>query len=158
MNIERIQTSLIYNMFTRKLLALLCVYSPLSMCKPVNTSTAKTVITGEKISLSCDLVKQEESIVLWKKDERVIFAGDLRVRMDERLSVDDGDFEIFDITMDDSGEYKCEIESANGELSFMSYVVKTLKQSEATIQVGSQLTVKAGTRLVVLVSVSVCYI
>ena len=62
-----------------------------TLCKPAHTNTDKTVITGEKINLSCDLVKQEESVVLWKKDDRVIFAGDLRVRMDERLSVEDGD-------------------------------------------------------------------
>ena len=49
--------------------------------------------------------------------------------------------------IEDEESYACETESEIGELSSLTYVVNILKQPEAKIHVGSQLTVKAGTHL-----------
>ena len=68
----------------------------LIVCKPSELISAKTVIAGTKLSLSCELSRRDESVVLWKKDDRVLFAGDLRVRKDERFCVNDGYLEISD--------------------------------------------------------------
>ena len=47
-----------------------------------------------------------------KKGTRVIFAGDMQVRADDRLGVtDNGDLVIAGFEEDDAGDYDCELET-----------------------------------------------
>jgi hypothetical protein len=138
-------------MFIMKTLMVLVPIFQFRVCKP-SELIVKTITSGNNLSLSCKLSRRDESVVLWKKDERVLFAGDLRVRMDDRLSVNCGNLEILDVDVKDKGEYKCETESKDGELSSLNYAVEILQKAEAKISVGSQLTVKTGTRLSVTCS------
>ena len=46
-----------------------------------------TVATGEKMSLECSLETDNSNVVIWKKSDRVLYAGNIRVRHDQRLSV-----------------------------------------------------------------------
>ena len=52
-----------------------------------------------------------EGTVLWKQGERVISAGPIQVRKDERLKlVEHNTLRITDVDVSDSGNYTCEIE------------------------------------------------
>ena len=49
----------------------------------------KVVTAGEELSLTCELQPELGGLVVWKHGARVLFAGDLRIRRDDRLAVRD---------------------------------------------------------------------
>ena len=74
------------------------------------------VISGSEISLACDIKANTGSVILWKKDGRVLFAGDLRVRRNSRFNVMNDYLVIENANIEDTGEYVCDCERENGKL------------------------------------------
>ena len=78
----------------------------------------KCVVVWERVGAStilCHLLPRfyfkGEGTVLWKQGERVISAGPIQVRKDERLKlVEHNSLRITDVDVSDSGNYTCEIE------------------------------------------------
>ena len=108
----------------------------------------KDVAAGEDLELSCALENTEENVVIWKHAGRVLFAGNMRVRHDDRINIVDDNLVIENVDEDDEGYYSCEIENSEGLLQIFPTVVNILVPAVARIlQVGPHLTVKEGTSL-----------
>merc|ERR1711979_71505 len=108
----------------------------------------KDVTAGEDLELSCALENTEENVVIWKHAGRVLFAGNIRVRHDDRINIINDKLVIENIDDDDAGYYSCEIENNEGLLQIFPTVVNILVPAVARIlQVGPHLTVKEGTSL-----------
>ena len=106
------------------------------------------VTAGEDLELSCALENTEENVVIWKHASRVLFAGNIRVRHDDRINIFNDKLVIENIDDNDAGYYSCEIENNAGFLQIFPTLVNILVPAEARIlQVGSHLTVKEGTSL-----------
>jgi len=116
--------------------------------KPVADMIEIDTTVGSKMALECTLDNLEENVVVWKHEDRVLFAGDIRVRHDERIEVIEDSLVINDVEPEDKGQYTCEIENNKGVFNTISQIVNILEPTVAKInQVGSHLTVKAGTSL-----------
>ena len=61
--------------------------------------------------LPCEVADLGEMVLLWKRGPRVIFAGEMKVRRDERLSLQGTDLVISGVRLKDRGLYTCEIET-----------------------------------------------
>ena len=104
-------------------------------------------ISGSEISLACEITASTGSVILWKKDGRVLFAGDLRVRRNSRFNVMNDYLVIKSANTDDTGEYVCETERENGKLETFPRHLQVQNPPMAHILIGSQLTVKSETNL-----------
>ena len=49
--------------------------------------TDTEVITGKTIDINCELENSEDNLLIWKHEGRVLFAGDVQVRHDDRMHV-----------------------------------------------------------------------
>ena len=104
---------------------------------------------GERLSLTCSLENDNNNVVIWKKSDRVLFAGNIRVRHDRRISVTEEMLLVIDATRpEDEGHYSCEIEDREGRVQERGQVVTVLQPALVKIsQVGEYLAVKLGTNL-----------
>jgi len=73
--------------------------------------------------LPCSVNNLGKYVVMWKQKGRVISAGNLLVRKDNRfrLKISDNSFnlEISDITLDDASDYKCEVDIMGRPISIV---------------------------------------
>ena len=102
---------------------------------------------GKPISIKCDLDNPEGNVIIWKHKKRVLFAGDIRVRHDDRIKVVEDNLVIENVKVSDNGIYACETEYNDGEFRTLSVLLNVLEPPVAKITQGSHLTVKAGTSL-----------
>lgn len=82
------------------------------------------VEAGRTAHLSCSVDRLGQFVVMWKQGGRVISAGSLLVRKDDRfrlqLSGDNNfDLEIEDIGVEDSSEYQCEVDILGRSISII---------------------------------------
>ena len=82
------------------------------------------VEAGHTAHLSCSVSRLGQFVVMWKQGGRVISAGSLLVRKDDRfrlqLSGDNNfDLEIEDIGVEDSSEYQCEVDILGRPISII---------------------------------------
>ena len=94
----------------------------LMICVCITTAKPRihlTYIVGYEVKLSCDLQTDPEDKIVWKAGPRVLFAGDLRIRRDRRLSLDNNDLVISRVGGGDGGEYSCETETLGGDVLMM---------------------------------------
>ena len=107
-----------------------------------------SVASGDTLMLHCALENENNNVVIWKKSDRVLFAGNIRVRHDERLDTRDNVLTIATTVPEDEGLYSCEIENADGVFKVFSQSVIVLQEASVKIsQVGGYLAVKQGTNL-----------
>ena len=109
-----------------------------------------TVATGEKMSLECSLETDNSNVVIWKKSDRVLYAGNIRVRHDQRLSVvtEERLLVIEAVLPEDEGYYTCQVEDKSGRVQELTQLVTVLQPALVQIsQVGEYLAVKQGTNL-----------
>eukprot|EP00090_Calanus_glacialis_P001020 TRINITY_DN10732_c0_g1_i4.p1 TRINITY_DN10732_c0_g1~~TRINITY_DN10732_c0_g1_i4.p1 ORF type:complete len:362 (-),score=62.60 TRINITY_DN10732_c0_g1_i4:91-1137(-) len=119
-----------------------------ALCMPALELTDTVVITGKTIDIKCELENSEVNLLIWKYEGRVLFAGDVRVRHDDRMHVMENILVIENVKSKDKGNYVCELETSAGHLKAFTMNLKVLVPPKAKIhQVGSQLTVKSGTSL-----------
>jgi len=106
------------------------------------------VLAGSSVSLPCPLHLPPATVRLWSRGERLLFAGELRVRHDARLQLAGGGRLLLEqVQPGDEGTFTCQVEDEDKQLRAFSYEVVVLQQATATIEVGSHLTVKQGTSL-----------
>ena len=109
-----------------------------------------TVAAGERLSLECSLETEITNVVIWKKSDRVLYAGNVRVRHDRRITVDTEArlLVIEAVTPEDEGYYSCEVEDRRGRVQALTQLVTVLQPALVSIsQVGEYLAVKQGTNL-----------
>ena len=113
---------------------------------PVSGSQLE-VFSGDSLTLYCPLYVTNNSVILWSKEDRIMFAGSLRVRMDDRFHVVNDNLIISSVRPEDAGTISCQVEDEARRLEVFSYSVEVLEAAAASITVGDHLTVKAGTSL-----------
>ena len=107
-----------------------------------------SVAAGEKLVLHCALENENNNVVIWKKSDRVLFAGNIRVRHDERLQAVDSILTVDSVLPEDEGSYSCEMEDSAGVFKMYSQTVLVLQPPSVKIsQVGGYLAVKQATNL-----------
>ena len=47
----------------------------------------KSLVAGEELDLGCDLDVEDAGLVVWKHGDRVLFAGNVRIRRDYRMAI-----------------------------------------------------------------------
>jgi len=81
------------------------------------------VEAGQSAKLTCTVNNLGKYVVMWKQNGRVISAGNLLVRKDNRyqLKIADNNFnlDISDLTLDDASEYKCEVDIMGRPISIV---------------------------------------
>ena len=125
------------------LIFILCSFSSFT------TSLHKVTTTvGEKQRLTCNLKPDFGGQIVWRYENRVLFAGDLRIRRDSRLTLADGDLVIDGVVSKDAGQYSCEVETATGKLEtdITRLTVLSLPQVNV-IGGGGALTIRQGASL-----------
>ena len=106
------------------------------------------VLEGETSNLKCALPNIENDVIVWKHNERVIFAGNLRVKHDLRINTREMHLTIQNTSIEDAGDYTCEIETHEGILQRYPQKLKVLIPARSKIkQAGQVVTVKSGTSL-----------
>jgi len=101
--------------------------------------------------LICPLLPSSTPIV-WQKENRLLFAGKVRVRQDNRLTVEESPVSnvllIKEVKAEDGGQYRCEMEVEGGEVRVgqVELVVHTPPTAHI-LGVGEVVTVREGTQL-----------
>lgn len=85
-----------------------------------NNSIGPTILTqpstfrthlGSDVKLPCNVTNLSDGVLLWKQGSRIFFAGNIKVRRDDRFALDGTSLFIHDVTERDDGEYTCEVET-----------------------------------------------
>ena len=103
------------------------------------------VLSGENIELPCHNL--HGGVRIWSRDDRVLFAGPLRVRINKKFNVKNGNLMISDISTSASGDYICSMELQSGVVMNIKYDLVVLEAPTVKIKEGSHLAVKLGTHL-----------
>ena len=77
---------------------------------------------------------QGDSTLIWKKDGRMISAGDMVIRKDARMKLLDQSLEIADVTEEDAGQYICNVETFGSPLDQVHTVSVLGKNNACTDQ------------------------
>ena len=123
------------------------IVSNISSAPGTSSTSSLEVFTGDTLTLYCPLYVTNNSVILWSKDDRIMFAGSLRVRMDDRYHVINDNLIVNNVQAEDAGSIKCQVEDEKRHLQRFTYNVRVLQPPEVKIAVGSYLTVKQGTSL-----------
>jgi len=68
---------------------------------------------GDSVTFPCRTSNLEDFVVLWRKGSRVIFAGPIRVKRDERISLSENDLVLKEVVAEDEGKYSCQVETGD---------------------------------------------
>ena len=102
---------------------------------------------GDSLTLYCPLYVTNNSLILWSRDNRIVFVGDLRIKGDTRYNVVNDNLMVSQVEAGDAGTFTCQVEDEHKQLEIFTYQVIILKSPQAKIEVGSYLAVKLGTHL-----------
>ena len=89
--------------------------------EPYFLSTGRTyqVKLGTSVTFHCEVGDighgDNAGTVIWKKDNRLISAGDMIIRKDPRLRLEGYNLTMRGVSVKDEGEYICEVETFNLE-------------------------------------------
>eukprot|EP00096_Caligus_rogercresseyi_P003115 TRINITY_DN1570_c0_g1_i1.p1 TRINITY_DN1570_c0_g1~~TRINITY_DN1570_c0_g1_i1.p1 ORF type:complete len:506 (+),score=90.45 TRINITY_DN1570_c0_g1_i1:124-1641(+) len=101
---------------------------------------------GESIRLPCHTNDLGPMILLWKKGNRVLTAGETKVRRDSRMQLLGNDLEISNLKKSDGGDYICELETDAVLPSAITHTVEILVPPNlSTNPSNGQIVVKKGT-------------
>lgn len=87
--------------------------SDLLSASPYFTTLSKKYAAqvGAGVTLNCKVENLGTSTLVWKKDGRIISAGQTVIRKDTRMALHGQSLEILEISEEDAGEYICEVET-----------------------------------------------
>lgn len=114
---------------------------------PASALSTVEIRQGDSLTLYCPLFVTNNSLILWSRNNRILFVGDLRIKGDERYNVVNDNLIVSDIKEADAGRFSCQVEDEHKQLETFTYQVIILKSPQAKIDVGSYLAVKLGTHL-----------
>eukprot|EP00095_Tigriopus_kingsejongensis_P002801 maker-scaffold157_size297442-snap-gene-1.23 protein:Tk02801 transcript:maker-scaffold157_size297442-snap-gene-1.23-mRNA-1 annotation:"limbic system-associated membrane" len=101
---------------------------------------------GETLLLPCQVQDLGPMILLWKKGSRVLTAGSIQVRRDDRFDLQSTDLQIKSIEREDSGDYICELETDEDQPTAITHSVEILVPPTITTEPSNgQIVVKKGT-------------
>jgi len=66
---------------------------------------------GSRLTLPCQVKNLGPMVLIWKKEQRVLTAGELLIKRDSRMKLVGTDLIINGVTTEDAGRYTCEIEA-----------------------------------------------
>jgi len=118
--------------------------------EPYFISSAKTyqVKLGTPVQFHCQVGNIGEGTVIWKKDNRLISAGDRIIRKDPRIDLEGYNLTMMDVSVKDEGEYICEVESFTVDPIQQSNILSVLIPASVQPQPSSgQYTVREGTTM-----------
>lgn len=92
--------------------------------KPTFRGQSFRVPLDSQVRLPCNVTVLPDSVLVWKQGSRVIFAGGLRVRRDQRFQLDNQVLVISYAKAKDSGVYTCQIESpSKNKLEWLEHLL-----------------------------------
>ncbi|XP_023343155.1 protein amalgam [Eurytemora carolleeae] len=106
---------------------------------------------GESIELECSVHNLGTMVLLWKEGPRVLFAGTMRVRRDERMELRGTNLILHGVEKSDEGEYDCEIETDRSDPISIRHSIEILippsvrsdpANGEVLVKQGSMVTVQ----------------
>jgi len=118
--------------------------------EPYFISSAKTyqVKLGTPVQFHCQVGNIGEGTVIWKKDNRLISAGDRIIRKDPRIDLEGYNLTMMDVSVKDEGEYICEVESFTVDPIQQSNILSVLIPASVQPQPSSgQYTVREGSTM-----------
>ena len=81
------------------------------------------VQAGQSAHLTCTVNNLGKYVVMWKQNGRVISAGNLLVRKDNRfrlkITANNFNLEITDLSLEDASDYKCEVDIMGRPISIV---------------------------------------
>ena len=129
-------------------LALLVVMNTAKTTPEENQAAQVTRVVGDEVEISCGLKTDKGGIIVWKTGSRVLFAGNMRIRRDRRLSLVNSKLVIKRVECGDAGEYSCETETLSGGVLMMVTYLAILSPPSVHILGGDgAVTVKYGASL-----------
>ena len=75
---------------------------------------------GDSLTLYCPLYVTNNSLILWSRDNRILFVGDLRIKGDERYNVVNDNLIVSQIEDVDAGTFSCQVEDENKQLEIFT--------------------------------------
>ena len=60
------------------------------------------ICAGKRVAIKCDLGNPEGNVIIWKHKKRVLFAGEMRVRHDDKISVTEYKLGIDNVKVSDN--------------------------------------------------------
>ena len=102
---------------------------PLTRGGPLLTSTGTVhrVVEGERAVLPCRVTDLGDFVLLWRRDTRVMFAGEMKVRRDKRLSLAETDLVLDKVEMGDRGDYTCQVETGDESPPMIVHTLEVLQ-------------------------------
>eukprot|EP00090_Calanus_glacialis_P003808 TRINITY_DN12843_c0_g1_i2.p1 TRINITY_DN12843_c0_g1~~TRINITY_DN12843_c0_g1_i2.p1 ORF type:complete len:446 (-),score=143.17 TRINITY_DN12843_c0_g1_i2:65-1402(-) len=107
------------------------------------------VLQGEKVLLSCRVTNLGDSTLIWKKDGRMISAGDIVIRKNARMKLLDQSLEISDVTEEDAGQYICNVETFGSPLDQVHSVSVLVPPSIQSVPQDGKIKVLAGSSVTI---------
>jgi len=114
--------------------------------------TVYRVHLGSQLKLSCNVSQLSDSVLLWKQGSRIIYAGEIKVRRDDRFAKVGNNLIINGILTKDDGDFTCEVETKDkNNPQWITHKVVVLQkpqivtshdQANLTVIKGSSLTLK----------------
>ena len=83
---------------------------------------------GDTVLLPCRVRDLGPMVLIWKKGTRVLTAGEMKVKRDERVDLRGTDLQIRTVGVEDGGEYSCEIEADTEYPIAITHTVEVLSE------------------------------
>merc|ERR1711971_402974 len=113
-----------------------------------NSGIAIQVLEGDSVTFPCRTSNLEDFVVLWRKGPSVIYAGPIRVKRDERLSLSENDLVLKEVRAEDEGKYSCQVETGEDDPPSIVHKLEVLQRPVIKAQPENGfLVVKEGTSI-----------
>ena len=92
---------------------------------------------GDTLLLPCEVRDLGPMVLLWKKGTRVLTAGEMVIRKDERTALEGAtSLRIKSVDVEDGGNYSCEIEADSQYPIVITHTVEVLREYTLVCNMG----------------------